>query len=249
MAHRGGALHRDNLGLENTLKAFAGAVAMGYRYLETDVHATRDGVLLAFHDEVLDRVTDLTGPVAERTYGEVADALVDGREPIPRLADLLEAFPEARFNVDLKAKAAVDPMVDLVVTMGVHDRVCVGSFDEAVLRAFRRRLARRTPEAVATTCGVASVLAAMMPGARMLQPLLRDSGAVYQVPHRHNGIRVVDRRFVERAHAAGRHVHVWTVDERAEIEHLLDVGVDGLITDRTDVLREVLVERGVWDAS
>jgi glycerophosphoryl diester phosphodiesterase len=249
MAHRGGALHPDNVGLENTLKAFAGAVGLGYRYLETDVHVTGDGHLLAFHDTVLDRVTDLTGPIADRSYGEVADALVGGREPIPLLADLLEAFPQARFNVDLKSPGAVDPMVDLVVRTGAHDRLCVASFSERVLRRFRAGMAERSPRPVATACGVATSVATLLGAGRRLLPLLRDDGTVLQVPHRHRGIGVVDRRFVERAHALGRHVHVWTVDERDEMEHLLDLGVDGLITDRTDVLRDVLVERGRWDAS
>jgi glycerophosphoryl diester phosphodiesterase len=247
LAHRGGALHPDNVGLENTLRAFGVAVDLGYRYLETDVHATADGQLLAFHDTVLDRVTDRTGPLARRTYGEVADVLVGGREPIPLLADLLEAFPQARFNVDLKSAASVDPMVDLVVRTGAHDRFCVGSFNEPVLRRFRARLAERSDRPVATASGVVSTLALLGRVPRRLHRLTRDTGAVFQVPHRHRGVLVVDRGFVTRAHALGRHVHVWTVDERAEIEHLLDLGVDGLITDRTDVLREVLVERGQWD--
>jgi glycerophosphoryl diester phosphodiesterase len=249
LAHRGGALHPDNVGLENTLKAFEGAVGLGYRYLETDVQATADGRLLAFHDTVLDRVTDRTGPIADRTYGEVADVLVGGREPIPLLTDLLEAFPEVRFNVDLKSRTSVEPMVDLVVRTGAHDRLCVGSFDERLLRRFRARIAARSSRPVATSCGVLTTAALLSGAARALRPLLRDTGAVFQVPHRHRGVRVVDRRFVARAHALGRHVHVWTVNQRAEMEHLLDLGVDGLITDRTDVLREVLVGRGQWDRS
>jgi glycerophosphoryl diester phosphodiesterase len=245
LAHRGGALHPDNVGLENTLKAFSVAVDLGYRYLETDVNATADGQLLAFHDTVLDRVTDRTGPLARRTYGEVADVLVGGREPIPLLADLLEAFPQARFNVDLKSAASVEPMVELVVRTGAHDRVCVGSFSERLLRRFRSRVASRSDRPVATSSGVVSTLV-VLGGLRRLHRLVRDTGAVFQVPHRHRGVRVVDRRFVAAAHALGRHVHVWTVDERVEMEHLLDLGVDGLITDRIDVLREVLVGRGQW---
>jgi glycerophosphoryl diester phosphodiesterase len=246
MAHRGGALHPDNVGLENTRHAFAGAVALGYRYLETDVHATADGQLLAFHDEVLDRVTDLTGVMSDRNYRQVVEARVGGREPIPRLADLLEEFPDARFNVDIKAMAAVEPLVDLVVGTGVQDRLCVGSFKEPVLRRFRRLVSARSPHPVPTASGVGAVTAMLLPRGQVLARLLRDSGSVLQVPHRHRGLRVVDRRFVNRAHRAGRHVHVWTVDDRAEMVHLLDLGVDGIITDRTDVLREVLVERGQW---
>ncbi len=255
-AHRGGARHDDVVGLENTLKAFESAVGLGYRYLETDVHTTADGELLAFHDASLDRTTDRAGVVAELPYAEVAGALVGGREPIPRLVDLLEAFPRACFNVDLKSRLAVEPLVDLVVRMGLQDRMCVGSFAERSLRAFRAAARKRSPRPVATSCGVlASVATAFVPGSsgsvgRRLPALMGDTGVAFQVPHRFRGrVPVVDRGFVRRAHAAGRQVHVWTIDDRAEIEQMLDLGVDGIFTDRTDVLREVLVERGLWEGA
>ena len=255
MAHRGGALHPEVAGLENTRAAFASAVRLGYRYLETDVHATRDGRLLAFHDLLLDRVTDLTGRVTDTAYADLAAARIGGREPVPRLEDLLEEFPAARFNVDLKSPGAVEPMVRLVERLGVHDRVCVASFEERVLRRFRARLRAWSSRPVATACGVATVVTTVIATGwggraagrrRVVHRLLRDPGAAYQVPVTHRGVRIVDRAFVERAHALGRQVHVWTVDDAGEAERLLDLGVDGLITDRTDVVKDVLVSRGQW---
>ena len=250
-AHRGGAQHPDLLGLENTIAAFEAAVRLGYRYLETDVQATRDGELLAFHDASLDRVTDRVGRLADQRYAEVANARVGGREPIPRMVDLLEAFPHARFNVDLKSAEAVEPLVDLIARTGVQERVCVGSFTERDLRVFRARMRTRSSTPVATSCGVATSAAmAVLPAHRAVPGLLRDRGAAFQVPHRHRGrLLVVDRRFVEQAHASGRHVHVWTIDDPDEIEELLDLGVDGIFTDRPDVLREVLVARGLWEGA
>ncbi len=246
LAHRGGARHPDVVGLENTLHAFRSAYDLGYRYLETDVHATADGVLMAFHDERLDRVTDRSGLLTALPHREAARVLVGGREPIPSLADLLEELPDARFNIDLKTPGAVEPMVELVTRTRAWDRVCIGSFDERTLRRFRRLMGAP----VATTCGVALVtLDRLLPGGHRLGGLLHDSGSVYSVPSVHRGLRIVDAGFVERAHRQGRHVHVWTVDERAEMERLLDLGVDGLITDRTDVLREVLVARGLWEGT
>ena len=251
LAHRGGVLHPDVAGLENTVRAFEVAVGLGYRYLETDVHATRDGELLAFHDARLDRVTDRQGALADLEYAEVATALVGGQEPIPRLAELLETFPDARFNVDLKSPGGIEPLVELVATMGAQDRLCVGSFAERVLRGFRARMRARSSVPVATSCGIVAAAAmAFLPMGRRMPALVRDTGAVLQVPHRFRGrVEVVDAGFVEQAHASGRHVHVWTIDDRAEIEQMLDLGVDGIFTDRPDVLREVLVARGVWDAS
>nr|WP_218849326.1 glycerophosphodiester phosphodiesterase [Nocardioides perillae] len=249
-AHRGGAFHPEIEGLENTLAAFRHAVELGYSHLETDVHVTRDGHLLAFHDDVLDRVTDGTGAVGELSLAEVRRASVGSREPVPLLAELLDAFPEARFNVDLKSDGAVDALVDLVRARGAEDRLLVGSFSPARLRRFRRLTQGR----VATSAHPLEVLAfALVPSGRLLRVLTRGRVAALQVPERVprgprpvRGRRVVSPRLVRRAHAAGAHVHVWVVDDPADVERLLDLGVDGLMTDRTDLLRQVLQGRGAW---
>ncbi len=242
-AHRGGAFHPEIEGLENTLAAFAHAVELGYRYLETDVHLTRDGVLLAFHDQILDRVTDHSGTIAEMTYDEVAGALIGGREQVPTLDALLESFPAARFNIDLKAEAAVEPLADLIEAHRGHDRVCVGAFSDRRLDRFRRRIGPR----VATSCGpVAAAMTLAAPWQPLVDVLTRGRGDVLQVPYRRGRLTVVTEAFVARAHAAGRPVHAWTIDDADEMRHLLDLGVDGIMTDRTDVLREVLEERGQW---
>lgn len=245
MAHRGGALHPDLLGLENTRHAFEHAVSLGYRYLETDVHATSDGTLLAFHDARLDRLTDRTGRVDRLRSDEAAAVRIAGEHAVPRMEELLEDLPGARFNIDLKAEGAVVPLATLLDRTRSHDRVCVGSFSQRRLDAFRRASAGR----VATSASppeVASFLA--LPSARAARLLTRGRVAALQVPRRHGPVPVVTARSVRRAHRAGAHVHVWTVDDPATMHTLLDLGVDGLITDRTDLLREVLVERGQWPA-
>ena len=154
-AHRGGATYEPNLHRENSLHAFKQAVALGYRYLETDVHATRDGVLLAFHDRVLDRVTDRTGAIAELTYAEIAEARIHGLDPIPRLSELLAEFPDARFNIDAKSTGAVDLLAATIAEHEAYDRVCVGSFGIRRLHRLRRRLGCRVPSA-ASALGVAA---------------------------------------------------------------------------------------------
>ncbi|MEO5709897.1 MAG: glycerophosphodiester phosphodiesterase family protein [Nocardioidaceae bacterium] len=245
-AHRGGAHHPDVVGLENTLVAFDHAVKLGYGYLETDVHLTADGVLLAFHDHVLDRVTDRRGAIATTSYDDLTDALIGGREPIPRMADLLEHFAGACFNVDLKSDRAVPALAELVERTAAHARVCVGSFSEARLRMFRRLVSRP----VATSFGPVGVGVSRFAPGVLAGVLLRGRGDALQVPHRLparlGGGTVVTERFVARAHQRGKPVHVWTVDEPDEMRLLLDLGVDGLMTDRTDLLRDVLVERGQW---
>jgi glycerophosphoryl diester phosphodiesterase len=242
-AHRGGAYHPEIEGLENSLVAFRHAVELGYTYLETDVHATRDGVLFAFHDRVLDRVTGHRGSVAELTASEVGRALIGGREQIPTMASLLEEFPDVRFNIDLKADAAVEPLAELIHAMRAHDRVCVGSFSQRRLETFRRSVGGR----VATSAGPVEVaIYRLLPTSRLVSALARRGGAVLQVPWRRKGVHVLTRGMIARAHDLGLHVHVWTVDDPQEMHELLQMGVDGLMTDRTDLLREVLLDRGQW---
>ena len=243
MAHRGGAMHPDIPGVENTLHAFRHAVALGYHYLETDVQVTRDGVLLAFHDADLGRVTDAVGLIGELGAAEIDRARIGRHHGIPTMAGLLEEFPRVRFNIDIKAAGAVQPLADLLERTGAQDRVCVGSFSQRRLDAFRAATSGR----VATSASPAEVaLFAALPSGRAARLATRGRVAALQVPHRRGRLRVVTPGLVRRAHAAGAHVHVWTVDEPAEMEELLDLGVDGLITDRTDVLKDVLIRRGQW---
>ena len=242
-AHRGGAYHPEIEDLENTVAAFAHAVALGYRHLETDVHVTSDGVLLAFHDTVLDRVTDASGVLASMTYADVQRALIGGREAIPTLPALLEAFPDVRFNIDIKAPGAVLPLVRLVEEQRAWDRVLVGSFSPRLLRRFRRLTRGR----VATSAHPVEVVVFLLcPSGRLARLLTRGRPDALQVPHRSGPLTVASRGLVRRAHAAGLHVHVWTIDDPAEMHQLLDRGVDGLMTDRTDILRDVLRARGQW---
>ncbi|MER6626666.1 glycerophosphodiester phosphodiesterase [Streptomyces sp. NPDC000987] len=236
-AHRGGAAD----GLENTVLQFRRAVRTGYRYIETDVHVTADGRLVAFHDETLDRVTDGAGRIADLPWREVAGARVAGAEPVPLFEELLETFPEVCWNVDVKAEAALRPFLGLVERTAAWDRICVGSFSEArVVRAQRLAGPR-----LATSYGTRGVL-----GLRLrswgVPAAVRRSAVAAQVPEAQSGIQVVDRRFVRTAHARGLQVHVWTVNEPERMHRLLDLGVDGIMTDHIDTLREVMEERGVW---
>ncbi len=243
MAHRGGAKHPDLTGLENTLAAFRHAYGLGYRYFETDVHLTADGALVAFHDDVLDRVTDASGAIATAPAEVIARALIGGSEPIPFLADLLAEFGDCRFNIDLKAEGTGAALAELLEATGAHNRVAVGSFSLARIRDFRRRTRGR----VATAASPAEVLAfAVAPTGRVARLLTGSAVAALQVPYRRGPITVVTRSFVNRAHAGGAHVHVWTVDDPDDMHALVDLGVDGIITDRTDVLKDVLLARGLW---
>ena len=234
-AHRGGVGEHP----ENTMIAFEHAVRLGYRYLETDAHATADGVLVAFHDYVLDRVTNRTGVIAELPWDTVRRARLDD-QAIPLMEELLAAWPETRVNVDLKSEKAVEPMVEILRRTGTHDRVCVASFSGRRLDRFRRLTGGRVCTATSP------VEVARLRAAGFGLPAGRLTGACAQVPVRRGPLTVVDQRFLDAAH--GRHVpvHAWTINDRAEMEHLLDLGIDGIMTDRLTVLKDVLVQRGQW---
>ncbi len=245
-AHRGGAFHPELEGLENTMAAFRHAVELGYVYLETDVHVTSDGVLLAFHDDVLDRVTDRTGSIAETSYVDVQAALIGGRERVPTLAELFEAFPGARFNIDIKSAGAVPALADFISAHDAWDRVLVGSFSPRRMATFRRLTQGR----VATSDHPLEVAAYVLsPTARLARLLTPGRPDALQVPHRRRRLTVASRGLIRRAHANGVHVHVWTIDDPAEMNELLDRGVDGLMTDRTDILSDVLRSRGQWEGT
>lgn len=239
MAHRGGAIEH----LENTLPAFEACVAMGYRYLETDVRATADGVLVVLHDPVLERVTDSAGRVDQLPWSVVKQARIGGREPILRLEELLEVWPDVRFNLDIKAAGVVAPLVRTIRRMKVGDRVCLASFSDARIHAARRLLGPSVCTALGPRGVAALRLASYRPRAA---GLLRLPAGCAQVPLQLGGRALVDERFVAAAHARGLQVHVWTVDSPEETTTLLDLGVDGIMTDRPAMLREVLEKRGQW---
>lgn len=236
VAHRGGA----GVHPENTLEAFAHAVSLGYRYLETDAHLTRDGHVIAFHDERLDRVTDKQGRVEALTLGEIREARIGGRGQIVVLEELLTAFPEQRINIDPKSDAVVGALAQLLERIGAIERVCIGSFSDARIARMRQLLG----PALCTSGGPRAVarLRIASIGGRTKVPSM---GCV-QVPTRARGITLVDARFVRAAHLRSLPVHVWTIDDPVEMHRLLDLGVDGIMTDQPEVLRTVLQARQQW---
>jgi glycerophosphoryl diester phosphodiesterase len=249
-AHRGGA----KLWPENTLPAFRGAIEAGYRWIETDVQLTRDRQVVIFHDDLIDRTTDGRGPIAQLSLRELRryDAgfwfSPRGRGhpfrgqgiTVPTLEEAFDLHPQLRLNVELKSADPVlgQRLLEIIEHLGVQDRILVAGERSSVIRSFRRLSRGR----LATSAGrreVAQFWAAARLGLERLLPVDYDA---LQVPPRER-VEVVTRRFVEAAHRRGLAVHVWTIDEPAEMHRLLDLGVDGVMTDRPDLLREVMGDR------
>jgi glycerophosphoryl diester phosphodiesterase len=250
IAHRGGAEEAP----ENTLEAFGTAVALGYRYLETDAHVSRDGVVVAFHDPNLDDTTDGAGAIAALSIAEIqaADAgytfSADGGRTfpfrgqgvrIPRLEELLLRWSEARVNIDPKADACVEPLVALIDRLGAWDRVGIGSFSDRRLGRVRELSRGRA----CTSMGPRAVAGARAAALCGLMP--RAGADCVQVPLRRGRIPIVTAGFIRAAHRAGLPVHVWTVNAESSMHDLLDLGVDGIMTDRPRLLRDVFAERGL----
>lgn len=238
-AHRGGAKYPPNLGIENSAAAFRNAAALGFSYFETDVRASSDGIVYAFHDEDLERVAGTPGVLHSFSSDELENARIGGREPVPRLRDLLAEHGQGRFNIDVKDHRTVGPVVAVVRELAAQDRVCFASFSHRRIRQLRAL----APE-IATSFSPYEVACLRLGRSRRVRSVgVRGGGACVQVPPRRGPFPLVTRRLVADAHALGVPVHVWTIDDPDEMTALLDLGVDGVMSDRIDVLAAVVATR------
>jgi glycerophosphoryl diester phosphodiesterase len=236
-AHRGLAIDAP----ENTLLAFRAAVAVGVDYIETDVHGSRDGVAVISHDPDLTRLAGVRSAVRDFSMDELRTIDLGQGQGFSSLADTLDAFPETRFNIDIKSVDAIQPTVDAIRTANATSRVLVTSFSEA-----RRTAAVRQLPGVATSAGASRFAAALLAGKLRMGPLvrwaLRDIDCV-QVPQRYGPLAITTPPMLRMLRAAGVEVHVWTINDEPTMHALLDAGVDGLVTDRADLAMGVLAAR------
>lgn len=234
LAHRGLAVRAP----ENTMMAFISAVDAGATFLETDVRATADGVAVLAHDESLERVAGRDVAIEQTLWRDLGEIDLGQGERVPGLREALLALPDAKWNLDLKSDASVVPAVRAVVEAKAVDRVLLTSFSER-----RRKQAQELLPEVATSASQAIVVRALaaqrlgLHGAlrRILEPVV-----ALQVPRRHKGIEIVSRRSIAAFQRAGVEVHVWTINDQAEMRELLELGVDGIVTDRCDLALPLL---------
>lgn len=245
--HRGWHLG-DLARLENSLSGLRRALEEGFRYLEIDVHATSDGVVVVSHDATLDRTTDSRGPIARQPWSRVRTALIGGREPVSALREVIEALPGALLNIDVKADHAVEPTLRLLTETDVWHRICLASFSTSRLTRMRRAAGPKLITACSPRDALALRLGSWTPQIwrGRARPGFPVRGMLAQLPRNYGRLALVDRPLLRAAHAHGMEVHVWTVNRAGEMRELLDLGVDGLVTDRPDLLRTVLAERGQW---
>jgi glycerophosphoryl diester phosphodiesterase len=243
-AHRGG----DEVAPENSLSAFQAATDIGFRILETDVHLSADGAVVATHDEDLMRVAGHPGRISELTLDEIRAVRVGGTEPIPLLEELLGHFPSSFFNIDPKSDQVVQPLISILRRHDAMDRVCIGTFSDERIARIRAEFG----SAVCTAAGPAEtrrfLIRSRAPGAARRARTGSVPFQCLQIPPRHRSVALVTPGLLRLAQKSAVQVHVWTVNEEAEMVRLLDLGVDGLMTDRPSVLKGVLEARGQWKA-
>ena len=228
-AHRGD----QSIGPENTLSAFEGAVNLGFKYLETDVHATVDGKLVAFHDIRLDRISNTTGQITEKRYAVIKKIKIGSSERIPLLEDLLGYFPNTHFNIDLKSTNSLNPLIKVIKKTNSANRICIGSFSDKRLIQIRHAL----PE-VCTSMGPREVFLARAINLEFFNKRIKAN--CIQIPHYWRGIRLVNEKFIKKIKSLDLQIHVWTINSASEINQLLDIGVDGIMTDNLLLLKNVL---------
>jgi glycerophosphoryl diester phosphodiesterase len=207
-------------------------------YIETDVHASKDGVAVISHDPDLSRLTGLADEVGDLTLRQLRAVKLGSDQHFCSLVEALDAFPNIRFNIDVKSADAVQPTVRAIRDAGALDRVLITSFSE------RRRVAAvRQLTGVATSAGALRFAAALVFGKLglgvLVRAVLRSVDAV-QVPQKAMGLTITTRRMIRALHSAQVEVHVWTINDAATMSALLDLGVDGIVTDRADIAMRIV---------
>ncbi|MBR5951290.1 MAG: glycerophosphodiester phosphodiesterase [Actinomycetaceae bacterium] len=236
LAHRGGGLEYP----ENSRTAFKQMSDAGFRYVETDAQVTRDNVAVFFHDPHLDRTSDASGLIRDYTWDELQKVRVGDGQSIMRVDEVLAEFPDMVFNIDLKGDESVEPVLGAIEKTGAYERVCLASFSENRLRRARKYMPK-----VATSAGIGQIVA--MRGFSVLPRALytrlftkKASMQAVQVPMSSHGIPVVTPRFIDFAHDNELAVHVWTINDVETAARLLEWGVDGIVTDRPNFMRQEL---------
>jgi glycerophosphoryl diester phosphodiesterase len=235
-AHRGG----NEFAPENSFRAFKSAVDIGYKYLETDVHLTKDGFLIAFHDDTLDRVTDKSGLIRDLTLSEIKKAKIAGTDEIPLLSELLNSFTDCFFNIDCKVDETVQPLINLINNKDFINRVCIGSFSQKRINFIRKSLGKD----VKTSMGPAEVILSKFLSYTSLGYNFKSSYT--SIPIRRYGINLLEERNIKYLKSNNQKVIAWTINDEDQMKMLINIGIDGIMTDNLTLLKKVLIEESLW---
>ena len=225
-----GFVHRGDTSifLENTIEAFQSAVSLGYQYLETDLRETSDGKIITFHDPNLKRITGANITISETKFSDIRMRRLPSRETIPTIDELLEEFPDSFFNMDLKVNQIEEKVLKKINSHNALERVCLGSFNSKTIK----KINSLEPK-ILTSMGISQVIMYKFFQKKNISKLI-------QIPTHWNGIKVITKKFIDRLHNDGLKVHVWTINKETEMQSLIDLGVDGIMTDNASGLIKVM---------
>ena len=225
-----GFVHRGDTSifLENTIEAFQSAVSLGYLYLETDLRETSDGKIITFHDPNLKRITGANITISETKFSDIRMRRLPSRETIPTIDELLEEFPDSFFNMDLKVNQIEVKVLKKINSHNALERVCLGSFNSKTIK----KINSLEPK-ILTSMGISQVIKYKFFQKKNLSKLI-------QIPTHWKGIKVITKKFIDRLHNDGLKVHVWTINKEKEMQSLIDLGVDGIMTDNASGLIKVM---------
>ena len=228
-AHRGGCLEAS----ENTLESFQYALNIGSQYIETDVQLSQDGKVYIFHDDSLKRIVGIDKNFSDLPSSEIDSIKIFNGNAIPTLEEVLETFPNARFNIDLKTDLVAEPALEILKKHNAQDRVCIASFSDE-----RIDLARKYIPSICTSMGPNQILQIRLGAWKFINPKIVSD--CVQIPIYKYGIKLASKTMVDFCHANHLKVHVWTINDAKTMKKLISIGVDGIITDRPKLLKEVL---------
>ena len=225
-----GFVHRGDTSifLENTIEAFQSAISLGYQYLETDLRETSDGKIITFHDPNLKRITGANITISETKFSDIRMRRLPSRETIPTIDELLEEFPDSFINMDLKVNQIEEKVLKKINSHNALERVCLGSFNSRTIK----KINSLEPK-ILTSMGISQVIKYKFFQKKNLSKLI-------QIPTHWKGIKVITKKFIDRLHNDGLKVHVWTVNKETEMQSLIDLGVDGIMTDNASGLIKVM---------
>ena len=229
-----GLSHRGNSKkfIENSFEAFNSVIQMGYKYIETDLRMTKDNEVIAFHDPDLKRLFNLDLQVKDLTFKEIANLFREKNCSLLTLEDALKKFPEIHFNIDLKVKEVIKDSIKVVENLNAFNRVCFASFHSS----HTKKILQHNKNAI-ISMGMKDV--ALFKFFNFKNEKIK----IIQIPLKWKGIKVLTRNLIQKANKSNLLVHVWTVNDRKTINYLIDLGVNGIVTDEPELLMKIMKER------
>ena len=229
-----GLSHRGNSKkfIENSFEAFNSVVQMGYKYIETDLRMTLDKEVIAFHDPDLKRLFNLDLQVKDLTFNEIANLFKEKNCSLLTLEDVLKEFPKIYFNIDLKVEEVIQDSIKVVADFNAFDRVCFASF-----HSNRTGKVLRYNQNAIVSMGMKDI------ALFKFFKFNNKNKKIIQIPLKWKGIKILTRNLIQKAHKSNLLVHVWTINDRKLINNLIDLGVNGIVTDEPELLMEIMKER------